>query len=199
GAGGVGAPREALQQESAALDTLLDRLGAAQGRRRAPASGLLLLVSSAGGVHGKSGDLPITEDSPPSPISEYGRNKLSEEVRVSGWVKVTAGVRCLIARVSNLYGPGQDLVRSPGLISRLAQHLIHGAPLNIYVPLDTLRDYVYAEDAARYILRSLRRLGQHESPTSLVKIVAAERSLSIAGVIGIFSRVAKRRPRIICM
>jgi hypothetical protein len=38
-----------------------------------------------------------------------------------------------------------------------------------------------------------------ERPTSLVKIFASEQSISIAGLIGIFTRVAKRPPRIVCM
>jgi len=38
-----------------------------------------------------------------------------------------------------------------------------------------------------------------ERPTSLVKVFASEQSISIAGLIGIFTRVAKHPPRIVCM
>jgi UDP-glucose 4-epimerase len=158
----------------------------------------LLLCSSAGGVYGNSVDLPVTEDSPCSPISEYGHNKLRQEAQLLRWVDETPGVSCLVARISNLYGPGQALTRSQGLIGRLSQNLVYRRPLNIYVPLDTLRDYLYVEDAARYILRCINRLRQSDARTSQVKIFAAERSISIAGIIGILSRVAKRPPRIVC-
>jgi UDP-glucose 4-epimerase len=104
-----------------------------------------------------------------------------------------------VARISNLYGAGQSLARPVGLIARLSQSLLHRRPLHVYVPLDTLRDYLHVEDAARYLLRSLDRLRRLEPPTSLVKVFAAEQSVSIAGVIGIFRRVAKRAPRIVCM
>jgi hypothetical protein len=40
---------------------------------------------------------------------------------------------------------------------------------------------------------------QLERPTSLVKIFGCEQSISIAGLIGIFTRVAKHPPRILCM
>jgi UDP-glucose 4-epimerase len=110
----------------------------------------------------------------------------------------TPGVSGLVARISNLYGPGRP-TRSQGLIGRLAETLVHRRPLNVYVPLDTLRDYLYAEDASRYILRCVHRLRRSEDRTSLVKIFAAEHSISIAGIIGILSRVAKRPPRIVCL
>jgi UDP-glucose 4-epimerase len=104
-----------------------------------------------------------------------------------------------VARLSNLYGPGQSLARPTGLIARLSQSLLHRRPLHVYVPLGTLRDYLHVGAAARYLLRCLDRLRRADRPTSLVKIFAAEQSVSIAGVIGIFTRVAKRAPRIICM
>jgi UDP-glucose 4-epimerase len=195
GAGGVGTPPEALARETEALGQLLACLS--PGRAPAPMPpppGLLLLCSSAGGVYGSSADLPTTEDSRCAPISEYGRNKLRQEARVLRWVEQTPGVSGLIARISNLYGPGP---RPQGLIGRLSQHSVYRRPLNIYVPLHTLRDYLYVEDAARYIVRCLGRLRQSHA-TSLVKIVAAEHSVSIAGVIGVFSRVVKHPVRIIC-
>jgi UDP-glucose 4-epimerase len=85
------------------------------------------------------------------------------------------------------------------LIARLSQSLLHRRPLHVYVPLDTLRDYLHVGDAARYLLRCLDRLGRGDRPTTLVKIFASEQSISIAGLIGIFTRVAKRTPRIVSM
>ena len=199
GAGGVGTPPEALRRETDALQQLLGYLSAGQAQEPKPFPGLLLLCSSAGGVYGSSVDLPLTEDSRCSPISEYGRNKLRQEEHVLRWVEETPGVSCLIARISNLYGPGQRLTRPQGLIGRLSQNIVYRRPLNIYVPLDTLRDYLYVDDAARYILRCLARLRQSDRRASVVKIFAAEHSISIAAVIGIFFRVVKRPARVLCM
>ncbi len=197
-AGGVGTTPEALRAETDALGHLLAALAAAQ-RGAAGRKGVLLLCSSAGGVYGNSRALPLTEDSPGAPISEYGRNKLRQEEQVRRWADETPGVSCLVARISNLYGPGQSLTRAQGLIGRLSQSVVYRRPLNIYVPLDTLRDYLYAEDAARYALRCLRRLLEAERTSSLVKIFASETSISIAGLIAIFARITKRPPRIVCM
>jgi UDP-glucose 4-epimerase len=199
GSGGVGTAPGALVQETGALHVLLGHLSVNLVRRLGPSPGLLLLCSSAGGVYGDSVDLPLTEDSPCVPISEYGRNKLHQEANVRRWVDENPGVSCLVARISNLYGPARLRRRAPGLIDSLAEALIHRRALNVYVPLDTLRDFLYAEDAARYILRSVDRLRSSDSRPPLIKIFAAEHSVSIAEIIGIFSRVAKRAPRIVCM
>jgi UDP-glucose 4-epimerase len=199
GAGGVGTPPEALSRETDGLRGLLDGLAAAQVRAGGAPPGLLLLASSAGGVYGNSPDLPCTEASACRPISAYGRNKLVQETDAAAWAAATPGLSCLAARISNLYGRGQDLARPPGLIARLSQSLLHRRPVNVYVPLDTLRDYIHVDDAARYILRCLRRALAVDRPSSLVKIVAAERSISIAGILGLFARVTKRPPRIVAM
>jgi UDP-glucose 4-epimerase len=198
-AGGVGTPAEALHRETDALRGLLGALGAAPSGGPGRAPGVFLFCSSAGGVYGNAIELPLTELSACEPISAYGQVKLEQEARALAWARETARVSCLVARLSNLYGPGQSLVRSTGLIARLSQSLLHRQPLHVYVPLDTLRDYLHVADAARYLLRCLDRLRRLDHPTSLVKIFAAEQSISIAGVIGIFTRVAKRTPRIVCM
>jgi UDP-glucose 4-epimerase len=197
-AGGVGASPDALRGETDALRRLLGALGSL-GRATQGSTGTLLFSSSAGGVYGDSPALPLTEHSPCRPISPYGRAKLEQEADVLGWATATPGVACLVARLSNLYGPGQNLNRPVGLIARLSQSFVRRSPLHVYVPLDTLRDYLHVGDAARSILRTLARLRQADRPTSLVKVFASEHSISVAGVIGIFARVAKRAPRIICM
>ncbi len=198
-AGGVGGRPEALAQETAALRHLLGAVAAALGGRADRPPGTVLFSSSAGGVYGESLELPLTENSPCRPISPYGRAKLEQEADVLRWAAATPGVSCLVARLSNLYGPGQSLERPVGLIARLSQSFVRRTPLHVYVPLDTLRDYLHVGDGARAILQSLDRLRQADRPASLVKIFASEHSISVAGVIGIFTRVAKRAPRIICM
>ena len=197
--GGVGAPPDALRQETGALRQLLGSLDAALELQSERSPGVVLFCSSAGGVYGEGLELPLTEHSACEPISAYGRAKLEQEAEVRRWAEATPGVSCLVARLSNLYGAGQRLDRPIGLIPRLSQSLVHRKPFHVYVPLDTLRDYLHIGDAARLVLRSLDRLRQSDRATSLVKIFASEQSISVAGIIGIFTRVAKRAPRIICM
>jgi UDP-glucose 4-epimerase len=199
GAGGIGTPTRAFEMESAALRHLVDRLAVSLADREPARQGLFLLSSSAGGVYGDNPEVPLTEDSRCSPISEYGRNKLAQEEFVLDWARSRPNVSCLVARFSNLYGPGQNLARPQGLIAQLSRSIIHRQPVHIYVPLDTLRDYLFVDDAARQVLGVLRHLRETGPPSTLVKIFAAGQSVSIAGVIGMFARISKRPPRIVCM
>lgn len=186
GAGVIGTSPATLERETASLARVLD------GLRSAP-PGRLFLASSAGGVHGGSSELPITEATDSAPLADYGRNKLRQEALVAEWCAST-GHRAVIGRIANLYGPDQSLAKQQGLISQICLSTLLRRPLSIYVPLDTIRDYVYADDCGRRVVAMLDRLGSEMPGTSVVKIIASGRSISIAGVLAETGRVLRRRP-----
>lgn len=202
GAGVVATPAAALELEVRTFDAFLAklsaRLDALPSLRGRP--GFVFLASSAGGVHGGSTDRPITERSAPAPISPYGRAKLAQEERLAAWA-ATRDVSTLVARISNLYGPGQKMDKPQGLISHMSRTLIHRQAIHIYVSLDTIRDYLFAGDAARRIAGCLGRLVAERrnaaGPVHVVKICAAEEETTIASLIGVFRRVAKRHLKVV--
>jgi UDP-glucose 4-epimerase len=203
GAGIVGTSAAELDAETEALGRVLERLAAKLPRdpHGAPdRPGCVFLASSAGGVYGQCAELPATESSPLQPRSDYGRQKIRQEQLVARWAAAHS-ISCLIARISNLYGPGQNLRKPQGLISHLARNLILNRPVQVYVPLDTVRDYIHAADCARTIVASVARLFRERAlaakPLSVVKIFASEQPTCIAVLLGIFSRIGRRRPRII--
>jgi UDP-glucose 4-epimerase len=156
----------------------------------------LFLASSAGGVYAGSDSPPFSESTPPLPLSDYGRNKLLMEGDLRDWLDANPGATGLIGRIANLYGPGQNLTKPQGLISHLATCLIHHEPIHIYVPLDTIRDYLFTEDAARVILQSMQCLA--ESPVRcVVKIIAAERPTTIGQLLSMLTQLTRQHPRII--
>lgn len=194
GASVVGSAESALARETETLRELLAALAdrpALRSRR-----GTFLLVSSAGGVHGAGADARITERTAPAPISAYGRAKLEQERVLSEHAAVFAELSTLTARMSNLYGPGQRLDKPQGLISHMARAAILGSPLQIYVPFDTMRDYLFADDAARLLSAGLTRLTLG-APTQQLKLYAAERDTSVAGLLTIFRGVVKRRLKVV--
>jgi UDP-glucose 4-epimerase len=67
--------------------------------------------------------------------------------------------------------------------------------VHIYVPLDTVRDYISAEDAASVMIGALRSGGA--AGETRVEIVASERPTSIAEIVASFRRISRRSPRII--
>jgi UDP-glucose 4-epimerase len=105
----------------------------------------------------------------------------------------------LIGRVSNLYGPGQNLAKAQGLISVFAKAYLTAQPVSVYVSLDTLRDYLYVDDAARLVVTGMRRLAQPDvQPGDCVtKILASQRSDTIGSLIGACRTIFKRSPRVV--
>jgi len=59
----------------------------------------------------------------------------------------------VVVRVANAYGPAQNLAKPQGLVTHACNAALTGAPLEIYVPLETRRHYVYAKDLGSIMLR----------------------------------------------
>jgi UDP-glucose 4-epimerase len=195
GAGVMGTSAKALDLELVALREMLAALAAAPRGRE----GSFFFASSAGGVYAGVGTPPYDESSPVRPLAPYGKAKLDAEALVTDWSHET-GMPTLIGRISNLYGPGQNLAKAQGLISQIARSHLTGQPLSIYVSLDTLRDYFFAPDCADLIVAGMARLVQEQSansPSVVTKILASQRAITIGAVLGEMRRIFKRSPRIV--
>lgn len=150
----------------------------------------VFFASSAGGVYAGSAEPPFTEFTDPAPLSAYGALKLEAEKLFGGLVG--SGVGVAIARIANLYGPGQDLTKQQGLISQLCLAAQLGRPLNIYVSLDTMRDYIYSADAAGRCVDYGLKVAVLE-PTVICKIIATGQSVTIGALIGEANRIFRHR------
>jgi UDP-glucose 4-epimerase len=161
--------------------------------------GHILLASSAGGVWAGHSGPPITESTAVCPVSAYGFGHLAREDALAGFAARRATVRTAAVRLSNLYGPAQRLDKPQGLVSQIARSSIHRRPLRIYVPLDTVRDYLFAEDAGSGMADVLERLARSPEggPPPLVKILASEEETSIGGLLAIFRRVTRRKVAVV--
>ncbi|MGA7077473.1 MAG: NAD-dependent epimerase/dehydratase family protein [Terriglobales bacterium] len=198
GKGVVDAPADLLAAETETFRFFLDQLDGLLGDQRAR-TGRVFLASSAGGVYGGSGEYLLTEATPPRPISNYGRAKLAQEELLQDWARTRPTVSTLVGRLANLYGPGQHLDKPQGLISHMSRCLIFRVPVRIYVPLDTIRDYLFAEDAARRIVAGVARLGREAPGGSqhIIKVYGSENETTVSGLIGVFRQIAKRHLRVV--
>ncbi|MEP7036314.1 MAG: NAD-dependent epimerase/dehydratase family protein [Actinomycetota bacterium] len=195
GAGVTGTTAETLELELGALRETLTALATAPQ----PARGSLFFASSAGGVYAGVGAPPYDESSPVRPLSPYGQAKLDAEALVTDW-SIKTGTPALIGRISNLYGPGQNLDKAQGLVSQICRSHLTGQPLSIYVSLDTLRDYFFAPDCAGLIVEGMARLRREHSAGGtrvVTKIMASQRAITIGAVLGEMRRLFKRSPRIV--
>ena len=188
GSGIVGASAATLAAETESFEYFLSRL-------RGDAVGRFFLASSAGGIWAGSSDRPITEDSPPRPISLYGVAQLDKEATLARWAERSPRTSTLVGRLTNLYGPGQDRTKPQGLISHLTRSLLQGKPAHVFVPLDTIRDYLYVADAADGVVRAMERLG--DEPQHSMKIFASEQATTVGELIGAFRRTAKRPLKVV--
>jgi UDP-glucose 4-epimerase len=166
--------------------------------------GAVFFASSAGGVYAGSSRPPYDERTVPVTLSPYGAAKLDQESVVNAFSTRT-GVPVLIGRVSNLYGPGQNLAKPQGLVSQVCRAYWSGQPVSVYVSMDTLRDYLFVDDAAGMIVAGLDGIRDRTAaldpgtPTGrvVVKVMASQQATSIAALVGEFRRVLKRSTRMV--
>ena len=79
----------------------------------------------------------------------------------------------IIGRISNLYGPDQDLSKLQGLISALTRAAVTRKSINMFVSLDTIRDYIYSDDAAGQILQVVHDAVRSRSAASNATLILA--------------------------
>lgn len=140
--------------------------------------GEFFLASSAGGVFAGSEPAPFNAESVAVPLSPYGFLKLEQERALMSTAKASTNIHPIIGRFSNLYGPGQDLHKLQGLISHLILAALTKHNMNIFVPLDTLRDFIYVDDAASVVVELLS-----SSNPPKIAIIASGEPRSLGAVI----------------
>ena len=192
GAGVVGTSAAQLEGELGALRRFFERLGMLPADTLA--HGAVFLASSAGGVYGGSIGAPFTELTEVRPISPYGEAKLRAE-QIAIEFAERAGLRLMIGRIANLYGPGQRLTKAQGLVSQICRSMLGGPATGIYVPLDTVRDYLWADDAAAMILDGVALL-RTEPIGARTKILASGSPVSIGTILAVVRAIFKRRPNV---
>jgi UDP-glucose 4-epimerase len=167
-------------------------------RPRLARDGLVFLASSAGGVYSASpSPPPFDEWSQAVALAPYGREKLAQEDLLARLAHA-AEIDVLIGRFSNLYGPGQSLSKPQGLISHVGRAALRREPIAIYVPLDTIRDYLFAEDAGRMVVDAVRRMERERveraHAAAVVKVFASEVETTVASILGAWRQALGRPP-----
>ncbi len=182
--------------ETGALAALLTALE----RNPLPAGepGIFTLASSAGAVYAGSAAPLICESTPVAPTGAYGRAKLEQEA-MAARLAAGKGVSVFIARISTLYGVGQSGAKAQGLLTHISRCIVRNRAFQIFVPLDTIRDYIAADDAAAMMIEASRHAAaQAMKPTRAhIRIVASERPATIGEIVAIFKRIARRPPRFV--
>ena len=160
GSGVVATPPAALADETAIVDGFSGKSAAGWRRRVLARSGAALpRLLRRRRVCGQPRSAPVRRD-----LGCSGRRSVwASEARPGGALhrgRRACGVNLLIGRLSNLYGPGQNLAKPQGLVAHVGDSVLRRQPISVYVPLDTIRDYLYASDAGRMVVEALERREQ---------------------------------------
>lgn len=114
----------------------------------------VILASTGGAIYG---EVPEGERAgvgrPPAPLSGYACAKLAAEGYVEAYGRAF-GLRAVVLRYANVYGPRQDPHGEAGVVAIFADRLRRGLPLRINARREIgdegcLRDYVFVGDVVR--------------------------------------------------
>jgi UDP-glucose 4-epimerase len=128
-------------------------------------------VSSGGAVYGETAG--AGEDDPPAPKSPYGEHKLAAEALVR------VGPGPAIARLANVYGPGQRSDQDGGVVAIFCEALTGSAPITIHGDGEQRRDLILVDDVVDALAAMLRTDARGTwnvatgRPTSINALVAA--------------------------
>lgn len=193
GVGTMGSTQAELATETQTLSTMLRLIESESGLTTT--QGCFTFASSAGAIYAGSTDDIISENTPVAPTTDYAREKLKQENLISHFALNNRNITALLARISTLYGPGQANGKRQGLLAHIARCILRNQSVHIYVPFDTIRDYITADDAASMMVATSRVLRGKSGV--FTKIIASEKPTTIAEIISVFKRIARRRPRIV--
>ena len=105
--------------------------------------GLIVYASSAA-VYGEPAQLPITEETPPHPISPYGASKYASENYLNVYAELY-DLNVIAARLFSLYGPGQ---RKQVVFDIARKALRQDTKIELLGTGEERRDLMYVQDAA---------------------------------------------------
>jgi len=113
----------------------------------------IIFVSSGGTVYGIPQSVPIDETHPTDPICAYGVHKLACEKYLQLF-DFANHVNTVILRVSNVYGPPQEIPRPFGAVEAFMRRSILDEPIEIWGDGNITRDYVHVDDVVVALIKA---------------------------------------------
>jgi len=101
-------------------------------------------------VYGDRLESPATENDVTNPVNVYAATKLSAETMIDCYSR-QFGIKPVIARLSNVYGPGST---ERTVIGRILSQVKKSEPIEVS-DLMPVRDYLYVDDAVEGLIRLL--------------------------------------------
>ena len=108
-------------------------------------------ASSGGAVYGEQEVFPAAESHRTDPLSPYGISKLAGEKYLAYYTNTT-GLRHVVLRFGNVYGPRQEPEGEAGVIAIFSKLMLDGGQPIINGTGKQTRDFVYVDDVVESIM-----------------------------------------------
>ena len=114
-----------------------------------------VVFSSSSSVYGTRRDLPVTEATPPDPLSPYGVAKLAAERYCVSFSRVYESFETVVLRYFNVFGPRQSpLSQYAAVIPLFVSALERGEPITVVGDGEQSRDFTYVDNVVDATLRA---------------------------------------------
>ncbi|MCK4362887.1 MAG: NAD-dependent epimerase/dehydratase family protein [Dehalococcoidia bacterium] len=104
-----------------------------------------IYASSGGAVYGEPQYLPVDENHPINPTSQYGVSKHTVEHYLHSYA-LQYGLNYVVLRYPNVYGPRQNPLGEAGVVAIFARQMLGGERPTIFGSGDKTRDYTHVSD-----------------------------------------------------
>ncbi len=108
------------------------------------------ITASSAAVYGNPQYIPIDENHPTVPMSQYGLSKLAMEKYIQ-----LSGLPYIIFRFSNAFGPRQKSSKESGVVAIFNNAMKKNEPINIFGNGEQIRDFIYVADIADVCKRAI--------------------------------------------
>lgn len=139
-----------------------------------------VVFSSSAAIYGDNLNVPLKESERPLPTSFYGLTKMASEHYLRLYHDLY-GINTTVLRFANVYGERQGEGGEGGVISIFCKLLAAGKPVTVFCNGEQTRDFVYAGDIAKALLKAVSLEGHHtinistQEETSLNQLLEAFR------------------------
>jgi UDP-glucose 4-epimerase len=114
-----------------------------------------VVFSSSSSVYGTRRDLPVTEGTPPDPISPYGVAKLAAERYCVSFSRVYESFETVVLRYFNVFGPRQSpFSQYAAMVPLFLTAIGRGEPITVDGDGEQSRDFTYVANVVDATLRA---------------------------------------------
>jgi UDP-glucose 4-epimerase len=148
----------------------------------------ITFASSGGTVYGEPDTLPLPEHHPLRPKTAYGVSKTAAEHYALLYRRMW-GVDARVVRLSNPFGPGQDIKGQLGAASIFAARALAGERIDIWGDGSAIRDYIYVDDAISGFLATMLAPPDRFSAMDPVVNIGSGRGVSLRELISLLTHI----------